>query len=139
MKLYIYDMKTPSALLLLLLALVSCNHESKSDRICRQARNFTKSSCPKQMDEYTVLDSLVYDTEGRMMSYYYSVSGKLDVDSIYNSKLLSVFHANLLDNIRQNIGLHELKEHGTTFHYTYYSSTKATEYMSFIFTPEDYK
>ena len=91
------------------------------------------------MDEYTVLDSLVYDTEGRMMSYYYSVSGKLDVDSIYNSKLLSVFHANLLDNIRQNIGLHELKEYATTFHYTYYSSTKATEYMSFIFTPEDYK
>ena len=95
--------------MLLLLALVSCSHESKSDRICLQARNFTKNSCPKQMDEYTVLDSLVYDTEGRMMSYYYSVSRKLDVDSIYNSKLLSVFHANLLDNIRQNIRLHELK------------------------------
>lgn len=91
------------------------------------------------MDEFTVLDSLVYEPETRVMSYYYSVSGRLDTDSVYNSKLISLFHINLLDNIRQNVGLLELKEHATTFRYIYYSSVNTKEYMSFIFTPEDYK
>lgn len=136
---YFIPMKKSLYVILFLFALVSCNHESKSDRIYRHAREFTQNSCPKQMDEFTVLDSLVYEPETRVMSYYYSVSGRLDTDSVYNSKLIGVFHTNLLDNIRQNVGLLELKEHATTFRYTYYSSVNAKEYMSFIFTPEDYK
>jgi hypothetical protein len=53
--------------------------------------------------------------------------------------MLSLFHSNLLDNIRHNIGLIELKQHAVTFHYPYVSSTGKTEYMSFTFTPKDYE
>ena len=119
--------------------LVSCNRESKDEKISRQAREFTEASCPKPMDEYTMLDSLVYDTEGRIMKYHYSMSGKMDTSSVYNSEMLALFHANLLNNIKQNMGLVELKKHGVTFSYSYTSSTNSTKYMNFVFTPKDYK
>lgn len=91
------------------------------------------------MDEYTQLDSLVYVQKGRVMTYYYSVSGRLDTDSVYNSDLIDAFHTSLLANIKQNTGLIELKDHSVTFRYNYSSSTKDKEYMSFIFSPGDYK
>lgn len=132
-------MKNIVLLLLIISMSVSCNREGMDERIRRQAQEFTESSCPKPMDKYTMLDSLVYDIEGRIMKYHYSMSGKMDTSSVYNSEMLALFHANLLDNIRQNTGLVELKEHGVTFSYSYTSSTNSTEYMSFTFAPQDYK
>lgn len=121
------------------LLLSACNHESKDEKICRQAQEFTRTSCPKSMDEYTALDSLVYTPEGRIMSYYYSVSDKMDCDSVYDAEMLDVFHTSLLSNIRQNTGLLELKEHSVTFRYIYSSASDDKTYMSFIFAPCDYK
>ena len=121
------------------LLLVACLQETTEERLCRQAREFTKASCPKPMDTYTMLDSLVYDRHQRTMRYHYSVSGRMDADSIYNGEMLNVFHTDLLSNICHNTGLTELKEHGVRFNYLYVSSTTGREYMSFIFTPEDYK
>lgn len=117
----------------------SCNHETKDERFCRQAREFTKSSCPKPMDKYTVLDSLVYSVDRKTMKYHYSVSGIMDAPAVYSEEMLKLFHTNLLDNICQNLGLLELKEHGVIFCYTYVSSIDTTEYMTFTFTPEDYR
>lgn len=91
------------------------------------------------MDEYTIFDSLVYTQEGKVMSYFYSVSDRMDSDSVYTSAMLDVFHTDLLNNVRQNIGLHELREHGVTFRYVYSSKTTHKQYMSFEYTPEDYK
>ena len=125
--------------ILALFLVMACNHESKDERISRQAREFTKTSCPKPMDEYTVLDSLVYVPDGKVMTYYYSVSDRMDTDSVYDSKMLDVFHTSLLSNIRQNTGLLELKEHSVTFKYVYSSSTNDKIYMSYIFAPCDYK
>ena len=86
-----------------------------------------------------MLDSMVYDTEGRIMKYHYSMSGLMDSTSFYTSDMKALFYANLLDNIRQNTGLIELKEHGVTFQYHYLSSTGSEQYMEFTFGPEDYK
>jgi hypothetical protein len=91
------------------------------------------------MDTYTVLDSIVYAMEDKTMSYYYSVSDKLDNDSIYTDVFLNVFHTDLLNNLRDNIGLVELKQNYARFKYIYYSSTSKKEYMSFCFEPEMYR
>lgn len=132
--------KTLSAFLLALSMLfVACLQESADERIRRQAREFTRTSCPKPMDAYTTLDSLVYDIEHRTMLYHYSLSGRMDADSIYTSEMLNVFHEDLMDNICRNTGLIELRQHGVTFRYIYVSSTTGREYMSFIFRPEDYR
>ena len=125
-------------ILILITFIVACSHETIDKKIWRQASEFTKNSCPKPMDEYTILDSLVYSEKERVMSYHYSVSSLMDTTAVYTTELLNIFHSNLLDNIKQNVRLMELKQHGVTFRYTYVSSTDAREYMSFLFTPEDY-
>lgn len=118
--------------------LTACKRETMDDRICRQTREYTRTSCPKRMDEYTVLDSMAYSADGRTMSYYYSVSGKMDVDTLYTSAMKGLFDTSLLNNIRHNPGLNELKEHDVTFRYTYYSRTNGDVYMSFRYTPDQY-
>ena len=117
----------------------SCKHEGIHERIAWQSREFTERSCPKRMDTYTVLDSIVYAKEDKTMSYYYSVSDKLDNDSIYTDVFLNVFHTDLLNNLRDNIGLVELKQNYVRFKYIYYSSTSKKEYMLFCFEPEMYR
>lgn len=122
-----------------LVALCSCGYESADERICRQAQEFTKASCPKPMDEYTVLDSLVYTPKDKVMSYYYTVSDLMDTDSVYTSAMLDIFNTDLLNNVRQNIGLHELREHCVTFRYVYSSKTTHKQYMTFEYASKDYK
>jgi hypothetical protein len=91
------------------------------------------------MDNYTVLDSMVYNPSETTMSYYYSVSEKLDNDSVYNDIFINVFYTDLLNNLNDNIGLIELKKNNVHFRYIYYSSTTKKTYMNFMFKPEDYK
>ena len=118
---------------------LACRHETLDEKICRQTRDFTQQSCPRPMDPYTVLDSMVYVPGTRTMSYHYSMSGKMDTSSVYNEAMKDMFYTDLLDNIRQNPGLNELKEHGVTFRYVYSSGKDAsTEYMSFTYPPADY-
>lgn len=131
-------MKNSVLLIFVISLFASCNHESKDEKIKRQAQEFTQSSCPKPMDKYTMLDSLVYDIEGRVMTYYYSVSGILDSNSVYSSEFLAEFHSNLLDNIQYNAGLVDLKKHAVTFRYNYASSTSSKVYMSFTIGPSTY-
>jgi hypothetical protein len=131
-------MKKSMLSILLISLLVGCRHETRDEKYQRQAREFTESSCPKPMDKYTVLDSLIYDIEGRVMTYYYSVSGILDSNSVYSSEFLAEFHSNLLDNIQHNAGLVDLKKHAVTFRYNYASSTSSKVYMSFTIGPSTY-
>lgn len=117
----------------------SCVRENLDEKIYRQTREYTRTSCPKQMDQYTVLDSMVYIPGSRTMVYHYAVSDKMDVDSVYTSEMINLFDANLLNNIRQNPGLNELKEHAVTFQYIYASQANGSAYMTFTYAPEDYK
>ncbi len=121
-----------------IMLVAACKRESLDDKIFRQTQEFTKNSCPKQMDKYTILDSMVYHPTGRVMVYHYSVSDKMDVDSVYTSSMIDLFDTNLLNNICQNPGLNELKQHAVTFRYIYSSKTRDVEYMSFTYAPEDY-
>lgn len=132
-------MKKVVLVLLGLVSMVSCFHESLDEKIARQTRDYTKRSCPKVMDKYTILDSMVYTIASKRMTYYYSLSGVMDNDSVFSSELLNIFHADLLSNLKNNMGLHELKNNDVSFSYQYYSSTKeGHRYMSFDFSPIDY-
>jgi hypothetical protein len=115
-----------------------CNNLSNDERICMQTRKYTIENCPLRMDQYTMLDSMVYHIDGKVMSYHYSLSGVMDTDSIHNSTTYNAFHDMLLNNILQNTGLHELRQHNVSFQYIYISSTTGKEYMRLNFTPSDY-
>ena len=128
-----------SSFLLLTILTFSCRHESVHERIARQTSEFSRTSCPKRMDDYTVLDSMVYNSSETTMLYYYSVCDKLDNDSVYNDVFINVFYTDLLNNLKDNLGLLELKKNNVHFKYVYYSSITKKTYMNFMFTADDYK
>ena len=90
------------------------------------------------MDDYTILDSLVYNTSETTLNYYYSVYNLLDNDTIYTDAFKGIFHTKLMDNILNNVALIELKENNVSFKYHYYSSTTKKKYMLFYFTQKEY-
>ena len=116
----------------------SCSHERIHEKFSRQAKEYTKKMCPLPMDQYTMLDSLVYNPSQTTLTYHYSVSDLLDNDSIYTDAFRGIFHTKLLDNILNNVGLIELKENNVSFRYIFYSSTTQQQFMQFFYTSEEY-
>ena len=45
-----------------LLGVCACHFESFDERCAREAREYTEKQCPRRMDQYTLMDSLTYDT-----------------------------------------------------------------------------
>ncbi len=115
-----------------------CKKESLDERIARECADFTKKECPKSIDQWTQMDSTRYTPSDRTVHYFYTVKGKLDVDSIYTEELKDIFHEQLLNNINSSIILREYKEYGCSFHYTYISETTGKTYVEYTFRPGDY-
>ena len=74
--------KTTTLLLATLLGLAACQHESFDERCGREAREYTEKQCPRRMDDYTMMDSLTFDRASRTLTYYYTMEGMLDTDSM---------------------------------------------------------
>lgn len=121
-----------------ILVFTSCRHESVHEKYANLAMDYTKKMCPIPMDDYTILDSLVYNTSETTLNYYYSVYHLLDNDTVYTDAFKGIFHTKLMDNILNNVALIELKENNVSFKYHYYSSTTKKKYMLFYFTPKEY-
>jgi hypothetical protein len=56
-----------------ILVFTSCRHDSVHEKYANLAMDYTKKMCPLPMDDYTILDSLVYNTSETTLNYYYSV------------------------------------------------------------------
>lgn len=125
--------------LLSLCALVACS-ESFEERCRREAREFTSKQCPRQLDECTTLDSMVFVDEPVGFAYYYRASNQLDADSIYaDAERLEEFRDNLVQGIRSDIGLRQCKERGFTFTYIYTSASTGRLLMQHTVVPADYR
>ena len=114
--------------------------ESFEERCRREAKDFTTKQCPRQLDECTRLDSMVFVDDPVGFEYWYSVSGHLDNDSIYaDADQVAEYQATLVQSVRADIGLRQCKEHGFTFTYGYISASTGRLLMRHVITPEDYK
>lgn len=123
------------------LVLMSC-HRSLDEQIRIETDKYTRKECPKRQDECTILDSLTYtyNDSVRIHACHYSLSGYLDNDSVYTREVVNGFRENVLEDIRTNLNYRRLREHHVTFAYHYRSATKKDkEYITLVFTPEDYK
>lgn len=117
----------------------SCKRETKNEKFKRDFELFTQKECPKFMDACTRMDSVCYDIKSRTLTEYYTVSDKLDVDSIYtDEQLISTFNETLLKGLKSSIQLKQYKDEGITFRYTYRSLSTGKTRLELTFTPEDY-
>ena len=122
--------------------LLGACHQSLDERIKQETDDYTRKECPKRLDECTVLDSLTYtyNDSVKVHACYYSLSGMLDVDSVYESGVIELFRGNVLTDIRTNLQYKRLREHGVTFDYHYYSSTtKGKKYLTLSIGPNEYR
>lgn len=119
--------------------LSACHRETKDEAAARYAREYTLRECPKDLDEYTSMDSLTFDIHTRELTYSYTVRGVLDDDEIYTDELYDLYHDNLLRDIKNNIDLKRAKQEGVTLVYRYFSQKTGEVRMELSFTKEDYQ
>ncbi|MBR5051783.1 MAG: hypothetical protein IKW91_00995 [Bacteroidaceae bacterium] len=115
-----------------------CKRETKDERFRREFEQFTEKECPKDVSPYTRMDSIAYDIDRRTLTEYYTVSGELDIDSLYTDGIIEDFSNNLLKELKGSLSLKPYKDEGINFAYLYRSITTEKVILELTFTPEDY-
>lgn len=97
------------------------------------------SQCPMQVDDVTVMDSCVFDTAMRVVTYYYSVSELAMLNLEHNAEMQQVLRGNIAstfvaENSKEYMAL--LADEGVTLVFQY-ASPRAGKPVIFAFSPED--
>ena len=126
--------------LVMLLAFTSCQ-ERKADFFERDAREYTEKNCPQMMDEYTILDSVVYvrekDGPGDLVQYY-TLNLNEEARNELMNQLGELAEMNLTA-VRNSIVFAKHKEEGVSFTYIYHDATTGEKIVEYHFTKKDYQ
>lgn len=120
------------------LGLASCNYENFDERCERESKEYTAKQCPRRMDEHTMMDSLVYDKSNRTLTYYYTVEGILDNDSVMTPDACNILEQNIKEAIVSSVDLKTHKDKGINFCYLYCSKSTGKVRAKCVVTKEDY-
>lgn len=122
--------------LILPVCLVSCR-ESKEKMFERAAREQT-AKCPRTINEFTRLDSVVYLSGKNINQYYYTLTGAADdAGSIRENE--SEMKQALKNEVINSMDLKEYKDFHTTFEYIYHSQKDQSVLWKIQLTPQAYK
>lgn len=120
------------------LLLGSCGRKSFEEQTAERAKDFTTKQCPKEMDQCTTIDSMIFDKDTRTIQYYYTLKGNLDDPEALNECLIEDFRENMLLKLRDDLSLKKEKENKLNFSYFYFSKSTGNRLMEISFTPDDY-
>lgn len=117
------------------LALSACQ-ESLEDRCEREAKEYTRRSLPTKVDQFTMLDSLVFERDSHTLHFYYTLSGTADSLEV----LERIDMKSMLRNELKNTTAYKLfKDNRYNFAYTYLSTKQPGKTLyELILTKEDY-
>ncbi len=116
----------------------SCQ-EKRLDRIEREAREYTIRNCPKQIDPFTTLDSLVFHNDGSLnYSYYYHVALNAEQLQTFKTKISDI-EESTLHALRASIDLRPVKEAGLNIEYIYLNADNGQQIAKFHFTKDQYQ
>lgn len=124
--------------LLLMPVFCSCGYENFDERCAREAREITRKSCPRPVEEGIVLDSLTYDMATHTMTYYHTVSEPLDRDSLYTQEVKDALFDLQKKDVTQSVGLKAYKDKNVNFRYRYLSSSTGKTLLEHTVTPAHY-
>lgn len=119
-------------------AFSSCKKESIEEHLFRQAKEITQKQCPRPVDKYTTIDSVVYIKDTHEFDYYYTLNGALDNKEIYTTEEKDLLHETFLKDIRSSIQMKDLKDNKVTIVYQYFSKASGEMLFCLRFEPEDY-
>ena len=123
----------------MVMLLVSCQ-EKRAQRFEREAREFTETNCPQQMDAMTCLDSMVYvpDEQGGELIQYYSLKLTSEQRAEMMNKLGEINDVNLRI-VRNSIPFTKYREAGVSFTFIYHDATIGDKIVEYHFAKEDYE
>lgn len=123
----------------MVMLLVSCQ-EKRAQRFEREAREFTETNCPQQMDAMTCLDSMVYvpDAQGGELIQYYSLKLTSEQRAEMMNKLGEINDVNLRI-VRNSIPFTKYREAGVSFTFIYRDATVGDKIVEYHFAKEDYE
>lgn len=104
-----------TAMLLLSLVCTSCQ-ESLEDKAARQAKDYTRKYCPTPKQNHVCTDSIVFNTQRKVYTYYLSFYDELDNKEIidkHRGEIVSM----LQQSLRESTGLKNFVEAGFRFEY----------------------
>lgn len=127
--------------LVAVLLLSSCQ-EKREDYFEREAREYTESHCPQQLDDFTRLDSLVYvksEEEVGDLRFYYSVTFKEDTIRTEMMNHLGELGDKHLSSVRNSVIYIKQKNAGVSFTYIYHDAVSGDKIVEYHFTQKDYE
>ena len=101
------------------------------ERTTGKWQDYTMRFCPEEQDECTVLDSVVYRGDERVLEYRFSLKGELDVedfDSIYPEAKKEMKKV-LIRGIRENASLKEENDSSISYCIRYFSQSRGRKLM----------
>lgn len=101
--------------LLLSVILTSCQ-ESLEDKAERQAKDYTRKYCPTPMQNHTRTDSIVFNKQRKVYTYYMSLYDYLDSQEIIDTNRDAIVSM-LQQSLRESTGLKGFVEAGFRFEY----------------------
>lgn len=125
------------AVLMPVFMLCACTQSSFDDQCKEQAADFTAKHCPQKISEGVVLDSMVYSKAVKCVSYYFTLSGKID-DAGFLQANKALLREQLIGQIRNSVELKKVKDHKVLFRYVYLSETDGRTLTTVTISPSDY-
>lgn len=116
----------------------SCKRKSFDEYLFEEAKKYTESTCPKEIDKTTTIDSMVYDMKTRTLNYYYSLYGTLNDKETLTQSVIEDYTETLLITLRDDISLKKQKEDSINFSYHYHFTPNHEEAFRIDFGPKDY-
>ena len=129
-------MKKFFLLVIVVMGLTAC-HENLNERAAREAQEFTKKSCPREISEGIIIDSMTFDKATETGCYYYKLSGVLY--TTLTDEMKEQTKELMLDGVRNTPTLKVYKDAGFGFHYIFRSQKdKKKVLLDYNFTKKDY-
>lgn len=124
--------------MLMAVCLQSCNKETRDERIKRETMEFTEKNCPSTVDQFTTMDSAVFDMDSRTLTYHYTLKGELDNDSLYTDELKQTFREKVLNEIKTSIKMKGYKDAEVAFGYRYISDKSGKVMVDLVIKSDEY-
>lgn len=123
---------------LMALAASGCGRKSIDEQFEEAARQETQQTCPWKMDEYTTLDSIVYNIKSRTQIYYYTVTGEVDDEANFTENYKADRRETMLKSLRNEIRMKKLMDAEVNIAYVYISESQKKPIFQLTFTKNDY-
>lgn len=112
--------------------LSSCHQKTQGEKFKEMVARENKKY-PARLDKNITIDSVAYDIPANKLTYYYSLVGELDNDSLIKQNYASL-NNQLKEAVDNSVEMEKYRKFGTTIGYIYLSGSNKKKLAVFSFS-----